>query len=61
MQMSKKQRETIELLQSQIDDMEICESEYAEDKELVFEGAGVDGPAIGYIEFNGKVTWVAGG
>lgn len=58
---SHKQKEVIQLLESQIDDLEIESSEYAEDKELIFSGDGIDGPALGYIEFNGNVTWICGG
>lgn len=60
------QRETIEMLLSEIDCLEVAAVEdmayRAQDAGvLVFDGQGVDGPSVGYIELDGKVTWIAGG
>lgn len=61
-QMNPAQRETVEMLQS-CSMVEILDMAFLDDGEgaVVFEGDGVDGPACGYIELDGKVTWIAGG
>jgi len=59
--MNEVQRETLDML---VSDYEIdVESGLARESDgaVVFEGDGVDGPCCGYIELDGKVTWIAGG
>lgn len=53
-----KQRATVELLMSRIEVNEVVPDEYSD--ALVFDGTSVDGPAVGYIEPNGEVSWICG-
>ena len=59
-QMNITQMETLEMLTSQIDNLETAEDE-TDDGVFVFSGDGVDGPSVGYIEIDGQVTWITGG
>jgi hypothetical protein len=67
---TKKQQETVQMLQSIIDNLEVIVDEYSPsfedicngetDSWLVFEGEGVDGPNVGYIKPNGEISWITG-
>jgi len=61
--MNEVQRETLDMLLSEIDGIEVAPDELPSGPTgvFVFEGQGVDGPCCGYIELDGKVTWIAGG
>lgn len=59
--MNEEQRKTYEMLLSRIDNLVVVEDEYSDDGALVFEGDGVDGPSVGYIEPDGKVCWMCCG
>jgi len=65
--MTKAQAETVELLEGEIDNLVVENLSVQalglpEDGEtLVFEGEGQDGPAVGHIDPDGKVFWIAGG
>lgn len=58
--MNEAQRQTYEMLLSEYDCLEWGISP-EDDGAIVFEGVGVDGPVIGYIETDGKVLWLSGG
>lgn len=50
---------TLDKLTSYIDDL----SSWEDDRDggaVVFEGDAPDGPAMGYVEPDGEITWVAG-
>ena len=53
------QRETIEMLQSETDNLEVEADTQSND--LVFSADGVDGPVVGYINPQGRVSWLVGG
>jgi len=57
--MNAEQKETFEILLS------ICEVQTLafvdDEKAIVFEGEGQDGPCVGYIEIDGKVSWIVAG
>jgi hypothetical protein len=53
------QRETIEMLQSETDNLEVEPDTQSND--LVFSGDGIDGPVVGYINPQGNVSWLVGG
>jgi hypothetical protein len=65
--MTKAQAETVEMLASEVDNLEVARlADQAlglpEDGDtLVFEGEGVDGPAVGHIDPDGRVFWICGG
>lgn len=65
--MTKEQTETVEMLTSLVDNLEVAPwSEYhrptqGDDGWFVFEGEGQDGPAVGYIKPDGEVSWICGG
>jgi len=54
------QKDTIEMIVSYVEDI-LFGKENKFDNAIVFEGEGIDGPAIGYIEIGGEVTWICGG
>jgi hypothetical protein len=64
--MTKAQAETVEMLASEVDNLVVAPiREQAlglpEDGDtLVFEGESQDGPAVGHIDPDGKVFWIAG-
>lgn len=66
-QMNKEQKETFEMLLSQIDNLEVqwdymlTEKGVENTKTIVFSGDGQDGPSVGYIEIDGKVSWLCAG
>jgi len=55
------QAETVDMLLSYIDNLNVVEDEYSTDGALVFDGDGVDGPCVGYINPDGTVSWMANG
>ena len=55
---NKEQRETIDMLHSRVDDLQLA---LDEDGSIVFDGEGQDGPSVGHIELDGKVTWLVCG
>jgi len=58
--MNSAQKETFDYLLSYCDNLKVAVNE-EDNGALVFEGNGQDGPCIGYIELDGKVTWIVGG
>lgn len=57
--MTKEQKETVEMLSSQLDNLQVIGP--AANGECVFEGEGVDGPSVGYIRKDGKIDWLVNG
>lgn len=53
------QNKTLDMLRSEIDNLEWVGGDHAD--EIVFQGDGVDGPSMGYIDLDGKVDWICGG
>lgn len=54
------QAKTIDCLLSMVDNLTVVPDE-CNDGALVFEGDGIEGPCIGYIEPDGKVSWLVQG
>lgn len=65
--MTDAQRSTVEMLASVVDSLVVEPlREQAlglpeDGDDLVFEGEGQNGPAVGYIDTAGKVDWICGG
>ena len=61
--MTKAQEQTVDMLTSYVEDLEVAPLAEDDDPEpvLVFEGQGQDGPSVGYIEVDGQVTWICQG
>lgn len=55
------QAKTVDMLLSHIENLNVVRDEYSHDGALVFDGDGVDGPCVGYIEPDGKVSWLCNG
>lgn len=58
---TEEQAKTVEYLLSHVDNLNVVRDEYSDDGALCFDGDGVDGPCIGYIEPDGKVNWMVDG
>lgn len=56
--MNRAQKETYIMLLSEVDNLEVADCGEDDPGVFVFEGWRVDGPTVGYIEKNGKVTWI---
>jgi hypothetical protein len=54
------QAETLAVLASVVEIKEIAKDDMDEGA-VVFDGDGVDGPALGYVETDGACTWIVGG
>ena len=57
---NKEQSETVCMLLDTVENLTVTKSEY-DDGALVFEGQGIDGPVLGWIELDGHVAWICGG
>lgn len=53
------QYRTYEGLCSLVDNLQIAQNDQ-DGGAIVFEGDGADGPALGYIETDGTVSWIVG-
>lgn len=55
------QAKTVDMLLSHVENLSVNRNDEFDDGALVFEGDGVDGPCVGYVEVDGSVTWIANG
>lgn len=55
------QAKTVDMLLSHIENLNVVKDDYSDDGALVFDGEGIDGPCVGYIEPDGRVTWTVNG